>query len=223
MRVGLSRYSTIEFLIALVALLLITPLVQGLNHAALIEAVLLSVVLVSAVLAVSADRSTLIIALFLGVPAVLAKWSHHFFPEFVPAEVVPLAAITFAGFVVFQLLRFILRASDVDTEVLCAGIATYLTLGLLWTFAYVLVTCVSPNAFAIGGQPEARVLTGFDMLYFSYVTLCTVGFGDITPVTPAARMLAVLEALTGTIYLAVLVARLVSMYSQKPEPEITEK
>ena len=212
-RVGLTHYSAIEFLIALVLLLVVTPLVEGLSQAVLIEGVLLTLVLGSAVLAVGAERRTLIIAMALSVPAILAKWIHHFLPDILPAELFPVAAVAFVGFVVFHLLLFVLRASQVDAEVLCAGIATYLTLGLLWTFAYVLASCVSPNAFSFAGLPDKHELSGFDALYFSYVTLCTVGFGDITPVSPAARMLAVLEALTGTIYLAVLVARLVSMYS----------
>ncbi len=212
-RVGLTHYSAVEFLIALVLLLVVTPLVEGLSQAVLIEAVLLTLVLGAAVLAVGADRRTLIIAMSLSIPAVLSKWLHHFLPDLLPAELFPLAAITFVGFVVFQLLRFILRASQVDAEVLCAGIATYLTLGLLWTFAYVLVSRPSTNAFSFPPVSGKQASSPFDALYFSYVTLCTVGFGDITPVSPTARMLAVLEALSGTIYLAVLVARLVSMYS----------
>ncbi len=212
---GLTHYSAVEFLIALVSLLVLTPLVEGLSQDSLIEGVLLTVVLSSAVLAVGEERRTLVIAVVLSIPAILSKWIHHFAPEVVPAEVFPVAAIVFVGFVVFNLLRFILSASQVNTEVLCAGIATYLTLGLLWTFAYVLVSQVSPSAFTISGATDSPELGGFDALYFSYVTLTTVGFGDITPTSPAARMLAVLEALTGTIYLAVLVARLVSMYSNE--------
>lgn len=212
---GLTHYSAVEFLIALVLLLVVTPLVEGLNQAVLIEGVLLTMVLGSAVLAVGAERRTLIIAVALSVPAILSKWVHHFLPDILPAAVFPVAGIAFVGFVVFHLLRFVLRASQVDTEVLCAGIATYLTLGLLWAFAYVLASHTSPNSFSISGAPATHVLSGFDALYFSYVTLTTVGFGDITPTSPAARMLAVLEALSGTIYLTVLVARLVSMYSNE--------
>lgn len=212
-RVGLTRYSAVEFLIVLVLLLVVTPLIQGLSHAVLIEGMLLTLVLGSAVLVVGADRRTLVIAIALSVPAILAKWMHHFLPDIVPAAVFPVAAVAFVGFVVFNLLQFILKASQVDAEVLCAGIATYLTLGLLWAFAYVLVSSVTPHAFSMTGVSDKYVMNGFDALYFSYVTLSTVGFGDIAPVSPAARMLAVLESLSGTIYLAVLVARLVSMYS----------
>ncbi len=81
-RAGLTRYSTVEFLIALVLLLVVTPLVEGLSQAVLIEGVLLTVVLGSAVLAVGAERRTLLIAVALSIPAVLSKWVHHFLPRF---------------------------------------------------------------------------------------------------------------------------------------------
>lgn len=221
-RVGLSRYSAVEFLIALVALLVVTPLVDGLSQAPVIEGALLTVVLGSAVLAVGADRRTLITALALSVPAVLAKWIHYFGPEIVPPEAPLVLGIAFIVFVVFHLLRFILNASKVDTEVLCAGIATYLTLGLLWSFAYLLVSRISLNAFTFSGASDSHVLGRVDALYFSYVTLSTVGYGDITPVSSVARMLAVMEALTGTVFLAVLVARLVSMHTVSTQSDRTD-
>jgi hypothetical protein len=61
-------------------------------------------------------------------------------------------------------------------------------------------------------------MTGFTGLYFSFITLSTVGYGDITPVSRAARLLTAMEAVTGLLYVAVLIARLVSLYSRtKPD------
>ena len=114
-------------------------------------------------------------------------------------------------------LRFILRSPRVNSEVLCAAVATYLLLGLLWASAYALVARLIPGSFsgvAAGSQP----LHGFDALYFSLTTLTTAGFGDIASVSGPARMLAMLEAVTGTMYMAVLVARLVSGYSFAQPP-----
>lgn len=210
---GLGRYSSAGFLVALVVLLVVTPLIETLSQATLIESVLLTVVLGSAVFAVGADRRSLALGVLLSLPAVVLKWAEHFFPGAIPSELVPAASMIFVSFVIFRLMRFILRAAEVNTDVLCAGIAAYLTLGLLWGFAYLLVSRAAPSSFSIAGAPGVRILSGFDALYFSYVTLTTVGFGDITPVSPAARMLAALEALSGTIYMAVLVARLVSQHS----------
>lgn len=216
-RIGVSHYSSVEFLIALVLLLVLTPIVQELPHARVIEGALLTLVLGSAVLAVGAEPRTFFIALALSIPAVTARWVHHFFPAIIPAEVFPVAGMMLVGYVVYHLLRYILNASRVNRDVLCAGVAAYLTIGLLWAFAYLLTSRANPHAFSLSGQQGKYDLNGFDTLYFSYVTLTTVGFGDITPISPMARMLAVLEALTGTMYLAVLVARLVGMNSSGAE------
>ena len=125
---------------------------------------------------------------------------------------------------VANFLRFILRAPRVTSEVLCAGIATYLMFGLLWGMAYVLVNRLVPDSFVFTVGPISKQsMVGFNGLYFSFITLSTVGYGDIVPVSPAARMLAMTEAMTGTIYLAVLISRLVAMYSSENTNEQKEK
>ena len=113
-----------------------------------------------------------------------------------------------------NLLRFVLRASSVDAEVLCASISAYLMLGLIWTMAYWLVEELSPGAFAFNTTTGAKeTMEGFNAFYFSFITLSTVGYGDITPVSKVARMLAAMEAMIGLLYVAVLIARLVGLYS----------
>ena len=113
-----------------------------------------------------------------------------------------------------NLLRFVLRASSVDSEVLCASISAYLTLGLIWTMAYWLVEQLTPGAFAFNTATGTKeTMEGFNAFYFSFITLSTVGYGDITPVSKVARMLAATEAMTGLLYVAVLIARLVALYS----------
>jgi hypothetical protein len=87
-------------------------------------------------------------------------------------------------------------------------------LGLMWTIAYWLVAWVTPTAFAFNtatGTKES--MERFNAFYFSFITLSTVGYGDITPVSKVARMLAATEAMTGLLYVAVLIARLVALYS----------
>ena len=215
-RLGHVRFSAAQLLIALVLLFVATPFMEGLRHGQLIEVILLSVVLVTAVFAVGTSGRALWIGGLLCVVTVGARWSYHFFPHLIPVWVFHGAAILFLSFVVMQILRFILRAPKVNSEVLCAAIAAYLLIGLLWALNYVLVGQLSPDAFAFSTGPEAaRKMDRFNAFYFSFVVLSTVGFGDITPVSPAARMLAMMEAVTGLFYVTVLVARLVAMYAPK--------
>ncbi len=100
------------------------------------------------------------------------------------------------------------RAGPVTGHRIQGGIAGYLLLGLVWAQAYALVEILHPGSFsgAISAEAGHR---GF--AYFSFVTLTTVGYGDILPVHPAARSLAMLEAVTGPLYVAILLARLVSL------------
>jgi len=196
--------------VALVALIVIRPFVRS----DLVELLLGTLVLVSAVTAVGGRRRTLTAALLLLTPALAGKWVDHLRPDLVPAAVISGAEMAFIGFVIFNLLRFVLRAPRVDSEILCAALSVYLMLGLVWAIAYELLGQVFPDAFAFSTGPSAaHSLEGFSAFYFSFVTLSTVGYGDIAPVSEAARMLAVTEAITGTLYVAVLIARLVSLYS----------
>jgi voltage-gated potassium channel len=220
LRFGAFRYSAVELLAALALLFLVTPFVEDLPNGDLLEAGLLTLVMVFAVLAVGGRRRTLIAALGLVTPALVAKWANHVRPDLVPPEIFLAAGMVFFIFVITHLLRFILRAPRVDASVLCAGISGYLLLGLLWVPAYLLVARLSPAAFSLTAGPDAgHPLEGFNAFYFSFITLCTVGYGDVIPISKAARMLAMLEAITGVFYVAVLISRLVSIYSSsQPAP-----
>jgi len=216
-RLGFPRYSAVKLLVALGLLFVFTPFIEDLPDGDLIDALLLTLVMVSAVLAVGARRRHLIIALVLVVPAVLGKWINHLRPDLLPPEVFLIATVVFFSFVFSHLLRFIVRAPRVNMDVLCAGVAGFLMLGLLFTPVYLIVARLDPTAF---NAPQGSAFTGFNAFYFSFITLCTVGYGDISPVSKIARMLAVGEAIAGLFYMAVLISRLVSVYSStKPAAE----
>ena len=107
-----------------------------------------------------------------------------------------------------------------NSEVLCASIAAYFSFGLIWALAYHLIASLNPAAFAINvSQLPSQSMNGFASFYFSFTTLTTLGYGDIIPVSKGARMLAALEAMTGTLYVAILIARLVALYSSPNSPD----
>src|SRR6267142_1614197 len=206
------RFSTVELLIALALLFFFFPFVEEVKGGDVIVSILLSLVLLSAVLAVADRKRVFFIALVLAVPAIAGRWISHFRPDLVPPPVFLTAGLVLIAFVVANLLRFVLRAPSVNVEVLCASISAFLMLGLLWTVAYWLVAQVNPNAFGFNTGPK-ETMSGFNAFYFSFITLSTVGYGDITPVSRVARWLAATEAMTGLLYVTVLIARLVSLYS----------
>jgi hypothetical protein len=213
-RIGLGRMSVVEFLVALILLIIAAPFVEEMPAGDLIEAGLMTVVLVSAVLAVGQRGRVSILSLVLVVPPLAGKWALHFNTDTMPPAFYLVPLLAFLIFVVVQFVRFILRAPRVNTEVLCAGLSIYLLLGMLWAFAYTLVALLNPGAFTFTTSTAPHPpLHGFDAFYFSYITLTTVGYGDIVPVHNAARMLASTEAMTGTLFVAVFISRLVALYS----------
>lgn len=217
-RPGLLRLSAVELLGALGLLFFTAPFVEDLKHGHLIEAILMTLVLVSSVMAVGGRRRTLIMAGLLVMPALLGRWANHLRPDVVPVEVFLLGQLVFLVFVAANLLRFVLRAPHVSSEVLCAGIAGYMLLGLLWNVAYQLVALATPAAFNFSPGTAIHTMDGFTATYFSFATLTTIGYGDIIPASKTARMLAVMEAMTGVFYIAVVISRLVALYSSRPAP-----
>jgi len=213
------RFSAVQLLIALGLFFSFAPFVEEIKGGDLIIAILLSLVLLSAVVAVAARKRIFFIAIVLVTPAIVGRWINYLWPHMVPPALFLSAGLILIAFVVANLLRFVLLAPSVNAEVLCASISAYLLLGLMWTMAYWLVDQLTPGgAFYFNANAGTQSINGFTGFYFSFITLSTVGYGDIVPVSRIARWLAAMEAMTGLLYVAVLIARLVSLYS-RPKSE----
>jgi len=112
-----------------------------------------------------------------------------------------LIAITFT-------LKQVVIGTKITVNRLVGAVCVYLLLGTIWAFAYTLVNVISPDSFAGLSVQEGRGWSS-DWLYFSFVTMTTLGYGDIAPLSPTARALAYMQAIFGQFYIATLVAGLV--------------
>jgi hypothetical protein len=155
---GAARYSAVKLLVAPGLLFVSAPLVQDLPHGDLVESVLLTLVMVSAVRVVGSRRKVLILALVFLTPALAGKWINHFRPDLLHPAIFLAAAVAFFVFVITRLLAFIVRAPRVDANVLCAGVAGFLMLALLWVPAYAAVARLNPHAFTLSAGPDAPAL-----------------------------------------------------------------
>jgi hypothetical protein len=130
-----------------------------------------------------------------------------------------LLGIVFLSYAIIQMLRFIFSRQQVTTNTICASLCIYMLFGIVWAIGYSAIDAFDTEAFRstiVGKQafPQFGITSGRTMpvLYFSFCTLTTLGYGDIVPVSAMARALATLEAITGQLYLVVLVARLVGLH-----------
>lgn len=126
-------------------------------------------------------------------------------------------AIGVFGYAIFFISRYLFETDRVSLEMLYAALCLYLLIGVTWVFVYHFIETGRPGSFTLliedGSHPiNSRNLLG-QFSYYSYVTLSTLGYGDITPVTRVARSMSALEAIVGQLYLAVVLARVVALYT----------
>jgi hypothetical protein len=145
----------------------------------------------------------------------LAKDSSLFFFSSIACTI---THIIFLLIVIKLLLWKIFSEKRVTSDTVRGGISIYLLLGIFWSFLYLLTLTLSPSAIKF---PTAN-WTVSDLLYFSFTTLTTLGYGDILPVSPPAQMLTVLESTLGQIFLTVFIARLVGLYIRGYNVEVKE-
>jgi hypothetical protein len=130
----------------------------------------------------------------------------------------------YQAMVVGVLLRYIFTTRRITLDVIYAACTVYLLIGAVFVGVYgtldiLTVQATGAHAFRDSLLPPEAILPWQHLVYYSYITLTTVGYGDILPVTMWARSLASMEALTGALYLSVIVARLVGLYASKEVEE----
>jgi hypothetical protein len=205
-----SPYTVV--LVGLLAAFVLSPMLQVLGAGGRIVAVFGLGVPLLAVYAVADNRTHLAVAGSLALVSAVtnARWLD--LPTPIPPVGSTIAALLFFIYATALFLRGVLRSRAVTRDVLAGAMGSYLMLGITWAFAFLLVDQVVGGAFTVplvgvGGQPA------FDTtIYFSLITMLSVGYGDIAPVHPWARSLAALEAFTGFAFGTIVLARLVAMH-----------
>lgn len=114
-------------------------------------------------------------------------------------------SLVFIGLCIYILTKNINKLKIVNADIIKGGISIYILMGLFWTILYVLLQKFNPAAFDISDSAK------MDYLYYSFVTLSTIGYGDIHPVDKIAKLFSIFEALGGQIFLATFIARLVGI------------
>lgn len=126
--------------------------------------------------------------------------------------------IIFQAILVYALLRYMFSAQHVRKDVLYSAIAVYFLIATTFVPAYRLLEIFNPHSFAVS-YGDKTIVEWQNFVYYSYVTMTTVGYGDIVPVNLWAKAIASMEAVIGVLYIAILVSRLVSLYRHDLDEE----
>ena len=213
-----SQLNLSFFLVLLVVTAFVLPaLGLGQRHWVLSSDLAYSIILISGVAIAWGQRRLFTVALWFGVFSLCVKWAgwwirteaYHLF-----LEVVTLLSLALLCYI---LLSQVFRRGNMTSMRVQGALAAYLVIGLAWSHLYLLVFYLRPGSFQ-GSVPITNSVE--EWYYYSFCTLTTLGYGDIVPIHPIARSLAVSEALFGQLYLAVLIARLIALevMSWQPEP-----
>ncbi len=214
----LVRWRYFILLLVLMLVLVVEPILFGERMHSTLFDIAYSLILICSMFALTAHRRVRWVIMVVGGISLLSTWAAHAVPgawyhyALIASHLV---GILFFSIAVYMTLDAILfrRALSMDSILGC--IAGYLMLGLAWGMAYSMLHLVSAESFQLGDQFVPYVEAGQARIpvftYYSFITLTTVGFGDMTPVSQTARTLSWLEAVTGQFYMAVIVAGIISL------------
>jgi voltage-gated potassium channel len=206
------RYTILFY--SLLLTLAVAPLRRALGFPTSFLELFLAMNLLAAVVPIGGKKARLGLLLFLVVACVMrggTSWLDQAALEPMSLALWTVVALLAAA----SALHFALGARIIDREHLYAALSAYMLAGVFFGVFYWVLEHTWPGSFAIPGDGVQGHFSLTGAIYYSFVTLATLGYGDIVPRSEAARGLAIIEAVAGQLYLAVLIARMVSLYAAK--------
>lgn len=214
---GFVRRKYQLLLITLILLVLMYPVLGDTAEIRIFFDLMFTVVFFATIMVLYSDRRHRILSLLLGIPVLVGTWSGHVMRAGGPREPVAIGfhavAAVFLGYTVSMLMRKIYRERNVSADSVYGAFCGYLLIGLAFGHLYSICEWIRPHSF----RADEAIISRFGdewhrhflLVYFSFVTLTTVGYGDMAPASDTARGLATMEAILGQFYIAVLVAELI--------------
>ncbi len=207
----------------MLAFILIPPFFEAnAEHNSIIIPLLLSLVLLGTLKVFTRNRRELTIGLALALPALIGRWAIMITGNRALLIIFSIAWVLFLALAVTFIVHSVLTARRITYDTISGALCGYLLFGLMCSFIFVLIEMFYPGSYQSStitlkfsghpGEIHQQIIT---FIYFSLVTLASVGFGDIIPTSPPARAVAAVEGIAGQFYIAVLIARLVSLHSSR--------
>ncbi len=207
------QYRFQNLLVWLFVYLVIGPFLVNLPYARAVMSVFLVFVLVSALVAMNQTGNLIRVAIAMMAVSLLIMWLESSGVIALKLNLGALAMVGFLSIVIYSLAKYLFRIRKVNANLISASLCLYLLIGLLWGGVYAVLESWVPGSFGgsfISGQEHSQQVP-HHFQYFSYVTLSTLGYGDISPRTAGAAALCQMEAIIGQFFTMVVVARLVGL------------
>jgi len=203
------RDSYLFLLISLLLLILITPLFESVFELTTLLDIFITVIFLSSIYAISQKEQNLRIAVGILLPVIAGMWLTYFVHIPYLSLVGDCCSILFFAFTIIIILSTLFREDEVTLDVIYGAVVVYLLMALMWAFIFDVTETLHPGSFQISANPLQDTRVHF--IYYSFVTITTVGYGDILPLSLTARAFSIVEMVVGQIYLIVLIARLVGI------------
>ncbi|HEY2664102.1 MAG TPA: ion channel [Candidatus Binataceae bacterium] len=211
------RYTVL--LIFIVTLLSVLPFVKGDEAAIFSMKLVFSVLLLFGISAGHRMRRDVILGSALGIPVMVGRWLPQYSTDIRVPLVIDSLTVVFLLYIAMMILNRVFSARRVTLDTIAGAVCTYFLIGLAGAFVYRAMFAIRPHSFVIAPGSFGPIFENrsrsrpqlMHFVYYSFTTLTTTGFGDITPASGPSRAISLLEAITGQFFLAVLIARLVSL------------
>ncbi len=211
----MPKFSFLILLICLISFSIIPPYFS-VKDGGVWQIVILTTILLSSLYLVAHKRNEFLIGCLLALTTIASSWSDYLLTSPVGASIIISQYLVFFGYIMFMLGRYLLETEKVSANMIFASMCLYFLIGLVWTFVYYWIELSTPGSFTnLPEIPDSVSREWFLLSHFAYyssVTLSTLGYGDVAPLTRVARSWATMEAIIGQFYLAVVVARLVGLH-----------
>ena len=196
----------IYIILAIILVMLVNPFIRHTGKIGyFIATLLVAMIPLASYYALTEDRKRAITILLIAAPFVILDGINMFFTNRYLMVVAYSFGTILYFYIVVLLVRNLLSQRVITANLIYCAISIYLLIGIMWAGLYVVLEGISPGSFS--GISETT-----DLLYFSFVTLTTVGFGDVAPLSILAKRLAIFEAAMGGIYMAIIIAMIVGRY-----------
>lgn len=213
------KHSFLLLLISLLIMLLVPPYLREYSlfeFEGMLLNPFISIIFLTSLYLVTDNRRFFIIGLLILLPVLVINTLYYFDREYLNSFIATASYIAFFAYICIFLGRFLARSKTVSINVIYAAVCLYFFITIIWSFIYVATYNTIEDAFSFSAMLKTSLVPNEDPIsifsYFSFVTMTTLGYGDITPIHPISRAWVSAQSVLGQLYLAIVMARFVGLY-----------